>query len=206
VVAVSAAEQKQALDALLETLAPSALTLPAPLLDAIPPRPPGWPANRELFTRTTGLGFDALAPATAASSITIGAILQPERAARLVQQHARDASLSGLDTVADRLISAVFDTRAASALQAEILRSQQVVVVQKLIALARSATSPPVRAMALLKLDGLQQRVRAMSKSVDAADRAQALLVADMIRRHRDLPDAAAQPLPETKPPPGSPL
>jgi hypothetical protein len=203
--AVSAAEQQAALDALIETLAPAALALPAPLLDAIPPRPPGWAATRELFTRNTGPSFDALAPATAASAITIATILQPERDARLVQQHARNAALPGFDAVADRLIAATFGGRAGDAYETEIRHAQQIIVVQKLIALARSAASPAVRGVAMLKLDQLATRVAAAKAGSDS-ERAQATLIADAIRRFRAATTDSATALPEPKTPPGSPL
>jgi hypothetical protein len=204
--AVPAAEQKAALDALLETLQPSALELPAPLLDSLPPRPPGWQATRELFTRSTGLTFDATAPAAAASAITIATILQPERDARLVQQHARDAALPGFDAVVDRLITATFDTPAADGSAAEILGAQQMIVVQKLMALARSAGSPSVRGVALLKLDQLRRRADAAVKAGKGAAPAQSTLIASSIRRFQDAPDDLKNALPEPKLPPGSPL
>ena len=58
----SAANQRQAIEALASTLKPSELTVPKPILDAIPPRPPGFGLHRELFPRTTGEGFDPLSP------------------------------------------------------------------------------------------------------------------------------------------------
>lgn len=206
VTAVSAAEQQAALDALIDTLAPAALALPGSLLDAIPPRPPGWAATRELFTRSTGPSFDALAPAAAASAITIGTILQSERDARLVQQHARDAALPGLDAVADRLIAATFPTRAAKGYEAEIRHAQQVIVVQKLIALARSSSSPAVRGVAMLKLDQLAARSGAAAATAGHPEAAQATLIADSIRRFREAGADNAAALPEPKTPPGPPL
>ena len=47
-------DQRKALDALAMTLRPAELTVPKPVLDLIPPRPPGWGLHRELFPRTTG--------------------------------------------------------------------------------------------------------------------------------------------------------
>ena len=63
--------------------------MPKQVLDAIPPRPPGFGRHRELFPRTTGDGFrSTLSPATIASDVTIGFTLDPDRAARMVAQHA----------------------------------------------------------------------------------------------------------------------
>ena len=65
--------------------------------------------HRELFPRTTGEGFDPINPASIAADVTIGFILQPDRAARMVAQIAVDQSLPGLGEVIDRLIRATFD-------------------------------------------------------------------------------------------------
>src|SRR6185503_9592377 len=44
---VSSADQKKALDTVLKTLSPEALTLPEPLLRILPPRPPAYQRTRE---------------------------------------------------------------------------------------------------------------------------------------------------------------
>src|SRR5947209_13031229 len=83
---VPAAQQRAALEALAATLKPSELTLSKRILDAIPPRPPGFGRHRELFPRTTGDAFDPLSPASIASDVTIGFVLQLDRAARTVDR------------------------------------------------------------------------------------------------------------------------
>jgi hypothetical protein len=50
----TASNQRKALDALANTLNPAELTVPRQVLEAVPPRPPGYFSNRELFPRTTG--------------------------------------------------------------------------------------------------------------------------------------------------------
>ena len=99
----SAVNQRKALDALAGTLKPSELTIPKKLLDLIPPRPPGFGIHRELFPRNTGEGFDPINPGAIAADVTIGFVLQPDRAARMVAQHAVDPTLPGLEEVIDRL-------------------------------------------------------------------------------------------------------
>lgn len=204
--AVPAAEQQQALDALIETLQPAALSLSPALLALLPPRPPGWPATRELFARSTGLTFDATAPAVAASTLTISALLQPERAARLVQQQTLDRSLPGFATIADRLIATSFDGAATSGIDQEIRNAQQVIIVQKLIALAGKGGSPAVRGVALLKLEQLGKRSAARGAKADAESGAQGLLIADLIRRFQSVTDPATGSLPEPALPAGPPL
>ena len=97
-----AAEQRAALDAVLDTLKPAELALPRELLAKIPPRPSGYGNTRELFPRYTGQMFDAITPAVVASDMTLGVLLSDTRAARLVEQHALDPALPGLEAVIDR--------------------------------------------------------------------------------------------------------
>ncbi len=113
--------------------------MPKQVLDAIPPRPPGFGRHRELFPRTTGDGFDPLSPAMVASDVTIGFVLQLDRAARMVAQHAVDPTLPGLEEVIDRLTKAVFDSQVANAYEAEIRRAEERVLVDRVMWLATAA-------------------------------------------------------------------
>ena len=94
--AVPAVEQRKALSAVLATLNPKELAISRRLLARIPPRPSGFPEHRELFDRVTDPVFDAISPAAAAADMVAQLVFNPERAARLVQQHALDPSLPGL--------------------------------------------------------------------------------------------------------------
>src|SRR5215213_7444586 len=98
-------EQRRALAAVLETIKPDALAMPESLLRLIPPRPAGYPRTREDFRIRTQPVFDALAPAEAVADHVSGFLLNQERAARLVQFHARDARNPGLTEVVDRAIA-----------------------------------------------------------------------------------------------------
>jgi len=158
--AVPATEQRAALEALMRTLAPSELVLPATILKVLPPRPDGFDSHRELFPRNTGLPFDAITPAVVASDLAVSLILRPDRAARLVQQHALDPSLPGLQEAIDRLIKAGFDVAPANAYQAEVLRAVARVTVDRLIMLASAAPMPQVRAIATDRLRVLRDRLR----------------------------------------------
>ena len=117
--------QRKAIDALSATLKPSELTIPKRILDLLPPRPPGYGMHRELFPRTTGEGFDPINPASIAADVTIGFILQPDRAARMVAQNAVDQSLPGLGEVIDRLIRATFDQPTSGTYEAEVRRAER---------------------------------------------------------------------------------
>ena len=63
------------------------------------------------FRAPRAMAFDPLSPATVAADVTIGFVLQLDRAARMVAQHAVDPALPGLEEVIDRLTKATFDRR-----------------------------------------------------------------------------------------------
>ena len=201
---VSAAEQEAALAAVLATITPAELALPRSVLARIPPRPVTIEPHREMFARATGLVFDAVAPATAAADMVIQLLLNPERAARLVEQHALDPRLPGLEPVLDRLIATAFDAP-ATGYEAEIGRAVQRVVVDRLIGLAATAEMAQVRAIAAAKLSQLASRpVPAAARTTDN-QAARALLAAD-IRRFQARPyDPTKAPGPPNAPP-GSPI
>jgi hypothetical protein len=203
---VPAAEQRAALEALMKTLSPSELVLPPSLLAQLPPRPSGYGRHRELFPRFTGGTFDALTPAIVAADLTVGLILQPERAARLVEQHALDPSLPGLDQVIDRLVRAGFDTPATSPYEAEVARAVGRVVADRLMALAASAPMPQVRAIATWKLEQLRDKLSPPGAAVTSAAAASARLIAADIKRFLERPAEPFRPLATPEPPPGAPI
>jgi len=200
----SAANQRKALDALANTLKPSELAVPRQIIDAIPPRPPGFGRHRELFPRTTGDGFDPLSPATVASDVTIGFVLQLDRAARMVAQHALDPALPGLEEVIDRLTKATFDAPTANPYEAEIRRAEERVLVDRVVWLATGAPNSQVRAIATLKLSRLASRLG--ETGLPEADQAQHMLLVADIKRFLDRPAEARKPMPAPDSPPGAPI
>jgi hypothetical protein len=204
---VSVDDQRKALDALSATLRPSELTIPKRILDLIPPRPPGYGLHRELFPRTTGDTFDPLGPATVAADVTIGFVLQLDRAARLVGQHAVDPALPGLEDVIDRLTTATFDAATATPYEAAVRRAEERVMVDRLMWLAVAAPNSQVRAIASLKLSKLAARLRTAAAKSEA-DTAQRTLIAADIKRFLERPLDPARPIPLAAPdaPPGAPI
>src|SRR5947208_6306617 len=101
-------EQRRALTAVLDTLKPEALALPESLLRLIPPRPPGYPRTREDFRIRTYPNFDALAPAEAFANHVSDFLLNQERAARLVEYHARDPRYPGFGEVLDKILASTW--------------------------------------------------------------------------------------------------
>ncbi len=206
--------QRMAIDALAATLKPSELTIPKRILDLLPPRPPGYGAHRELFPRTTGEGFDPVNPAAIAADVTIGFMLQTDRAARMVAQNAVDQSLPGLGEVIDRLIKATFDQPTSGGYEQEVRRAEERVLVDRVMWLAQASPNAQVRAIASLKLDRLAARARAASTAAAVGsqaegERAHRMLLAADIKRFLERPmvDAAGGRIIPTSPaPPGAPI
>jgi hypothetical protein len=198
-----AAAQRAALDALLLTLVPSELRLPDAVLAAIPPRPSGYGPHRELFPRYTGGAFDAVAPAVVAADHTVSQLLDPERAARLVEQKALDPTLPGLDDVLDRLLAATSQAKTPSPYEAEIARAVDRVVAERLIGLAASARMPQVRALATA---ALERRALAAESGMAVLGAAHERLLAQDVHRFLSRPATALPSLERPAIPPGPPI
>jgi len=154
---ISPEEQRRALNAVLNTLKPEALALPESVLRLIPPRPPGYPRTREDFRIRTAPNFDALAPAEALADHVCDFLLNQERAARLVEYHARDSRNPGFDEALDKIIASTWKTAAGTGYNAEIQRTVNMVVLVDLMSLASGErASNQVRAIAEAKLAALK--------------------------------------------------
>jgi len=157
---VAASQQRRALESLLNTLQPETLALPEHILALIPPRPYGYSRNRETFKTRTGVTLDPISAAETAANMTVGLILHPARAARLVEYHARDARNPGLAEVVDLLLARSFVAAKASGYHAAIQRTVDAVVLHHLMRLAADVDAPTqVRAIASMKLEELRQRL-----------------------------------------------
>ncbi len=159
---VAPAEQRRALAAVLATLKPETLTLPESLLKIIPPRPPEYPRDREDFKIHTSPAFDALAPAESAAQHTLQFLFNPERAARLVEFHARNAENPGLEEVLDAVLNATWKAPHGKGYNGEIVNTVDDVVLYDLMSLsANEHATDEVRAIASLKLHGLKDWLNA---------------------------------------------
>ncbi|MGB3181112.1 MAG: zinc-dependent metalloprotease [Cyclobacteriaceae bacterium] len=204
VVPVPADVQRKALKELLKTIKPEALALPADLLALLPPRPFGYPRSRETFKSRTGVAFDPVSTAETAADMTVGLLLHPERASRLIQNHAMDSSQPGLEEVLRQLMGTAYDNRASDGYQKQIQQSVQALVLDHLIGLAQSeAASQQARAAAHSAVMELQSRLKSMSRRADS--KAQAAYNLLKIDRYLENPTELKQqkPLPT---PDGSPI
>ena len=204
---VSASEQRRALAAVLATLKPEALALPEALLRIIPPRPVDYERGREHFKIHTSPAFDALAPAESAAQHTLQFLFNPERAARLIEFHARDAQNPGLEEVLDVILAATWRAPRDASYSGEIARVVDNVVLFDLINLTANArASEQVRAIAALKLEELRSFVLApgpsVTTSVELAHRAYAAAQIAQFQKDPKLIDVT----PPVDPPDGPPI
>jgi len=99
------AMQEKALKSILKTLDADVIAIPKEKLELFPPRAFGYGRTRESINGKTGVSFDALSAPETAADMTLGFLLHPERASRLIQQKALDMNNLGLEEVLDQVIS-----------------------------------------------------------------------------------------------------
>ena len=197
---VAVARQQLTIDALLATLDPTVLSLPRSLVDAIPPRVPNNPKTRETFAGTTGMNFDAIAPARSSVALTLQVLLDPHRAARLER-----AGSIGFDTIAQGLLNASWYAEPAKGMEAAIQRQTNMQVLYGLLGLAfDESADTDVRAQAYASVSELQAWLSRRGPG-DRALRAQFRFAEREIQRLMDDPDAIKALAPATVPP-GSPI
>jgi hypothetical protein len=206
-VVVPSSEQRRALDSLLKTISPENLAFDEKLLDIIPPRPPGYFQTPELFPGYTGATFDPLAAAETAANLTVGLILHPQRASRMVDYHSRDLSVPGLAEVIDEMFSISWKSRGKHGVLAEIQRvvNNTVLIHTMRLAVEERAT-PQARAIALYKLKELKEWLNVnIASARDENQKAHLFYAANQIKLFLENPSEfqIARPL---SPPPGAPI
>ncbi|OJJ14884.1 peptidase [marine bacterium AO1-C] len=155
---VPAKEQQQALQALLNTIQPEALVLSEKLLKILPPRAYGYGRGRENFKPRTGVAFDPMAAAETAANMTVSMILHHERAARLIQYHARNSQNPGFAQVVKQLLDATWTADFKEGQMAEVQRVVNNVVLYQLMKLASNQrAAPQVKAIASYTLQELKK-------------------------------------------------
>jgi uncharacterized protein DUF4953/uncharacterized protein DUF5117 len=135
---VNPVEQKEALQAVLHTLDSKVLLIPEHLLELIPPRPLGYYRTRENIKSNTGLALDPISAAESSAEMTVSLLLNPARANRLVEHHARDNSQPSFDYVLGELIHATVWAPKAKGLNHEVQHVVVGVVLDELMQLSVS--------------------------------------------------------------------
>src|SRR5438132_2549082 len=184
-------EQRRALNAVLDTLKPENLALPESLLRLIPPRPPGYARTREDFRIRTSPTFDALAPAEVYANHVCDFLFNPERAARIVEFHARDsANYPAFGEVLDKILTETLRAPVRSGYEGEIQRTVNAAVLNELMALAANErASNEVRAIAEFRLEILRNWLRQqVDLTRDENQKAFLLYASNQIKRFQDDP------------------
>lgn len=205
--AVPADLQMATLHAILETITPEALRLPANIRTQLPPRPPGYGPHRELFDGHTGLLFDPYAPAEIAAGMVFDLLANPDRAARLAYQNDFDRDLPGMRDVMQTVFDKVWKPRVHSdPYDAELQRIAQRAWNDALLDLATASdVAPAVRGRVLLHLREIMLWLET-NTSRDNETIAHRDLIYDDIRRLVEREYQAMEQRQKVSTPPGSPI
>ena len=148
--------------------------------------------NRDVFPGRTGHPFDPLGAAETAANYTIERLLHHERAARVVEYHARKEETPSLGEVIDTLIGATWRKTYKDGYHAELGRMVDDLVLYNLMKLASNkAAAMSVRSVAYLKLDELKEWLGGqVKKAKDEGYRAHYLFAEELIELYQENPDA----------------
>lgn len=202
---IPADKQRDALKAVLETIDPRELAIPENVLSLIPPTAYGYGSGRsELFQKRTSPMFDPVGAAEIAADVAIGALLEPNRAARTINQNARNRSNPHFREVVDSLIKTAWSPTSDTN-QAVIQRAVQSLTVSRLMDLAANErVQSQVRAVASDTLRSLLATLKRTVATGEAAAFNRAL--ADDITRFLERPDAPRKQTAPLATPPGDPI
>jgi hypothetical protein len=204
---VDPAEQMKALTAVLKTLSPETLTLPESLLRILPPVPPGYARSRESLPSETGLTFDPVAAAESAADLTLGVLLDPARASRIVQYHMRVQGSLSLRVMLEAISSAVAERpEGGHTMSSEVERAVEWRALEAMFKLAANPeASSQARAIARWHLADL---LKQMTSTRAPADSAEAIHRTGMIDRINEFERDPAKFVPSkaVAAPPGMPI
>jgi hypothetical protein len=204
---VEAARQRNALAALIGTMAPSVLRVPQDAATLIQARPAGFPRTRETFTSGSDGLFDPLGPADSAVALTLDVLLEPARAARMNVLQALQPEQPAFDELLNELMQASWRSSRQAGAEGAIQRRTNAQVLERLMLLAADREAGnDVQAQAFDSINQLDRWLGGQAGSEsDAAWRAHYAHARWQIARMRQDPSSLEQIVPR-KPPPGSPI
>jgi hypothetical protein len=161
---IDGATQRRALTALIDALSPKELAIPDTVLTLLGPRPYSYSPYVELFQSRTRPAFDELGAARTLAQLIVDAILERERAARLVQFYPHSPNQLSLGEVIDAL-AADWQSGTAGSLKLDAMRrvKQRAVADRLLLLAADKDASPEVRGIVELKMTALKSRAKQLA-------------------------------------------
>ncbi|MES2137235.1 MAG: zinc-dependent metalloprotease, partial [Pseudomonadota bacterium] len=200
---IAGSTQRAALYALLDTIAPSELTVPArlqPLLSGGFGGDPDRQADIEIIPTAGGPVFDPLKATEVGAVQTLNALLPPERLNRLEAQHGADASVPAPAQIFDLLLD-----RTLAASGNEVGRR---IATTSILALARVQHDPALAPTLSLELSG---RIARLADTLDrqrgpAQQQNWARGFAALLKDREALDKAIADPARLPRVPPGMPI
>ena len=204
---VPAERQWEALNAALVALRTEELLIPPRILDLIAPRAFGYEGGtQELFPKRTDPIFDPVGAATIAADLVLTDLLQHQRAARLIEFHARNAANPDFKDVVNALLNQTWRKAAPEDDYAgAVTRAVESLLVARLMDVSANAeAAPQVRAVATEALRDLSATLK--QGGARGAQVAHNQATIDDIERFLNRPDEPHRktaPLPR---PPGDPI
>jgi hypothetical protein len=204
---VPADQQRAALAAVLQTLTAQLLVLPEPLLKLFPPRPPGLLRTRESFASHVGLTFDPIAAAESSADLTLAVLLDPARASRLVEYHAREAQTPSLANVLEAISHTVAQRSGTSAgFSSEVERAVETRAYEAMFSLAMDSTaSSEARAITLAHINSSLTHFRTFESKEASAETAHRAFLIERINEFQGNPEKFI-PAKSVEAPPGMPI
>ncbi len=197
---LDADRQSDALETVLKTLTADQLAIPQEKLALFPPRAQGFGRTRESFKSNDGVAFDALGAAATASDMTLGLLLNADRANRLVQQKALDRKQMGLDGMLSELVEETIFAKERDAYKAEIQRSINYNVLKHIMNLSVNKDAiMQSKAYAIAQLKEIKSKLSGESSDPNAA-----FMVDEITKFLKDPSDFKVIPSPQI--PDGSPI
>jgi hypothetical protein len=164
VAAIEKTVQIHALKSILHTIEPAQLKLPDTLLYLIPPRPAGYAMTSELFSKRTGLSFDALSPAEAAADFVFSLLLHPERLNRITQQQFTMQGLT-LEDMLQQIRKATYEQPRLTGMQGLIQQQNEQLLLTYFMSLSiDKKTNYPVKAIIQNQLKELKKILKTKEK------------------------------------------
>ncbi|MBK7392056.1 MAG: zinc-dependent metalloprotease [Chloracidobacterium sp.] len=204
---VPADQQRQALAAILDTIKPEELVISENIIKLLPPVAYGYGSGRsELFAKRTSPIFDSTGAAEIAADMAISGMLEPNRAARMIGQNARNKVNPHFREVVDALIRSTWKApTSADGNLAVIQRAVQTLLVLRLMDLAANdRTQPQVRSVATEALRALGASLKGSAVTGDTVAHYRSTV--DDIERFLTRPDAPRKQTSPLATPPGDPI